>query len=169
MIRIRVLRGDISECRVDAVVNAANNHLWMGSGVAGALRRRGGPEIEDEAVSKGPVDVGDAVETTAGNLNARYVIHGAVMGQDLMTDTNIIERTTMSCLEVAQKLGISSIAFPAFGCGVGGMDPRKVAEAMKRAFRRFDRQTDLDIEISLVLFDPITHGIFLDHFHNDLP
>lgn len=166
--RFRVLRGDISECRVDAIVNAANNHLWMGSGVAGALRRRGGPGIEDEAISRGPIGVGEAVETTAGDLDARYVIHGAVMGQDLRTDIDIVERTTFSCLEVAERLGIGSIAFPAFGCGVGGMDPGKVAVAMKKAFHRFSGRTDQDIEISLVLFDSVTYGIFLDHFGNDL-
>ena len=91
------------------------------------------------------------------------------MGQDLRTDTGIIERTTISCLEVAEKLGIGSLAFPAFGCGVGGMDPKKVAAAMKRAFSSYGRRSDRDIEISLVLFDRQTHGIFLDQFSSHLP
>src|SRR5207248_11157324 len=78
-------RGDISQARVDAVVNAANNHLWMGAGVAGALKRAGGAEIEREAVAKGPVAIGEAVVTTGGELYAKYVIHAAGLGQDLRT------------------------------------------------------------------------------------
>jgi O-acetyl-ADP-ribose deacetylase (regulator of RNase III) len=169
MIKIRVMKGDISDCVVDAVVNAANDHLWMGSGVAGALRRRGGPSIEDEAVAKGPIEVGSAVETTAGDLHVNYVIHGAVMGQDLRTDIGIIERTTASCLKVAERLNVSSIAFPAFGCGVGGMDPRKVAEAMKRAFTEYYKKGGREMEVLLVLFDAKTHDIFLKHFSDQLP
>src|SRR5262249_59667831 len=91
-------RGDISRANVDAVVNAANNHLWMGSGVAGALKRAGGIEIEREAVAKGPVEVGEAVFTNGGALPARYVIHAAVMGQDLPTDQSKIRQATNNAL-----------------------------------------------------------------------
>src|SRR5215470_3650661 len=87
-------RGDISRAKVDAVVNAANNHLWMGAGVAGALKRTGGIEIEREAVAKGPIDIGEAVVTKGGALSAKYVIHAAVMGQDLQTDRSKISNAT---------------------------------------------------------------------------
>src|SRR5213083_2368328 len=110
-------RGDISQAKVDAVVNAANNHLWMGAGVAGALKRAGGEEIEREAVAKGPIAIGDAVATSAGSLPAKWVIHGAVMGQDLRTNAEVIERTTKSVLRVAEGLGAESLALPAFGTG----------------------------------------------------
>src|SRR5213083_1132559 len=110
-------RGDISQARVDAVVNAANNHLWMGAGVAGALKRAGGEEIEREAVAKGPIAIGDAVVTSAGSLPAKWVIHGAVMGQDLRTNAEVVERTTKSVLRVAEELGADSLALPAFGTG----------------------------------------------------
>jgi O-acetyl-ADP-ribose deacetylase (regulator of RNase III) len=120
---------------VDAIANAANDRLWMGSGVAGAIKRAGGAEIEQEAVSKGPIPVGEAVATGAGRLKARYVIHGAVMGQDLRTTADLISRATRSCLEVADALGCSSIALPAFGTGVGGFPLEECARLMLAAIR----------------------------------
>ena len=102
----------------------------MGAGVAGAIKRAGGEEIEREAVSKGPIAVGDAVATGAGRLPARYVVHGAVMGQDLRTNAGLIEKTTTSCLEVADELGVSSLALPAFGTGVGGFALDECARIM---------------------------------------
>ena len=112
--------GDIAAVEADAIANAANDHLWMGAGVAGALLRAGGVEIEREAIAQGPIPVGTAVATTAGRLHARYVIHGAVMGQDLVTDADLVRRTTRACLELADELGCESLALPAFGTGVGG-------------------------------------------------
>lgn len=127
---ITIIQGDITTAKVDAIVNAANNHLWMGAGVAGAIKRVGGKIIEDEAVSKGPIPVGSAIETTAGNLNAKYVIHAAVMGQDLVTNDKYIRDATKSVLELCEKLNITSVAFPALGTGVGGFPMDKCAEIM---------------------------------------
>ncbi len=118
--KLEVVEGDIAVLEVDAVANAANDHLWMGAGVAGALKRAGGEEIEAEATAQGPIARGSAVATTAGRLPARYVIHGAVMGQDLRTDAELVRRTTRSCLALADELGCASLALPAFGTGVGG-------------------------------------------------
>src|SRR5947207_4437839 len=115
--QLRVHDGDIAALEVDAVANAANDHLWMGAGVAGAIKRAGGEEIEREAVAKGPIAVGTAAATGAGRLKARHVIHGAVMGQDLRTSAELIEQTTRSCLELADELGCESLALPAFGTG----------------------------------------------------
>ncbi|PYS55688.1 MAG: hypothetical protein DMG13_02975 [Acidobacteria bacterium] len=123
-------RGDISQAKVDAVVNPANNHLWMGAGVAGALKRAGGAEIEREAVAKGPVAVGEAIVTTGGALHAKYVIHAAVMGQDLRTDQVKIREATKNALAQARELSLSSIAFPALGTGVGGFLPELAADGM---------------------------------------
>ena len=103
----------------DAVVNAANNAFWMGAGVAGALKARGGQEIEAEAMAQGPVEPGECVVTSGGRLPARYVIHAAVMGQDLRTSAALIERATRNSLALAEAR-VWSIAFPAFGTGVGG-------------------------------------------------
>jgi O-acetyl-ADP-ribose deacetylase (regulator of RNase III) len=102
----------------------------MGAGVAGALKRAGGVEIESEAVQQGPIEVGEAVVTTGGRLRARYVIHAAVMGQDLRTDQFAIAKATRSSLILARELKLQSIAFPAFGTGVGGFPPELTAEAM---------------------------------------
>src|SRR5213079_1753506 len=107
--QLRVHDGDIAALEVDAIANAANDHLWMGSGVAGALKRAGGDEIEREAVAKGPIPVGDAVATGAGRLPARWVIHAAVMGQDLVTSADAIRRATRRTLEVADELGAASL------------------------------------------------------------
>ncbi|MBU3958460.1 MAG: macro domain-containing protein, partial [Candidatus Omnitrophica bacterium] len=77
---IKIIQGDITELKVEAIVNAANNQLVMGGGVAGTIKRKGGKVIEDEAVKKGPIKIGEAVFTSAGNLAAKYVIHAATMG-----------------------------------------------------------------------------------------
>jgi O-acetyl-ADP-ribose deacetylase (regulator of RNase III) len=102
----------------------------MGAGVAGALKRIGGSEIEREAVAKGPIEIGQAVVTNGGALPAKYVIHAAVMGQDLTTDRSKIGRATRNSLTRAAELGISSIAFPALGTGVGGFPVDIAADAM---------------------------------------
>jgi O-acetyl-ADP-ribose deacetylase len=135
---IEVVEGDITELDVDAVANAANDRLWMGAGVAGAIKRAGGEEIEREAVAKGPIAVGDAVATGAGRLAARHVVHGAVMGQDLRTDADLVRRTTRRCLEVADELGCRSLALPAFGTGVGGFPLAECAAIMVAAAREYD-------------------------------
>jgi O-acetyl-ADP-ribose deacetylase (regulator of RNase III) len=130
-----VAEGDITALEVDAIANAANNRLWMGAGVAGAIKRAGGEEIEREAVEQGPIAVGEAVATGGGRLPARWVIHGAVMGQDLRTDADLVRRTTESCLRVAEELGVTSLALPAFGTGVGGLPLDDCARVMVAAVR----------------------------------
>lgn len=127
---ILIERGDLTDWEVDAIVNAANSHLWMGAGVAGAIKRKGGVIIEEEAVRQGPIEAGEAVITTAGNLPATHVIHAAAMGQDLKTDADKIARATRSSLALADKHKLTSIAFPALGTGVGGFLPASTAEAM---------------------------------------
>ena len=138
MLELEVVEGDITSLAVDAIANAANNRLWMGAGVAGAIKRAGGEEIERDAVARGPIAVGDAVATGAGRLPARWVIHGAVMGQDLATNAELIERTTRRCLEVADELGCESLALPAFGTGVGGFPLAECARLMIGAAREYE-------------------------------
>ena len=137
-VELEVVEGDITQLDVDAVANAANDHLWMGAGVAGAIKHAGGAEIEREAVAKGPIPVGEAIATGAGSLAARWVVHGAVMGQDLRTSADIVRRTTASCLRVADELGASSLALPAFGTGVGGFPLAECARLMVEAVRGFE-------------------------------
>jgi len=139
--KLEVVDGDIAALDVDAVANAANDHLWMGAGVAGALKRAGGDEIEREAMAKGPIPVGEAVATGAGRLPARWVVHGAVMGQDLRTSAGLVERTTQSVLRVADDLGAESLALPAFGTGVGGFPLDECARLMVGAVREHEPRT----------------------------
>ena len=138
---IEIVEGDITQLPVDAIANAANNHLWMGAGVAGAIKRAGGEEIEREAVAKGPIALGDAIVTGAGRLAAKWVVHGAVMGQDLRTDGELVRKTTARCLEVAEEAGARSVALPAFGTGVGGFPLEDCARIMIDAVRTYETTT----------------------------
>jgi len=159
-VTLSIVEGDITQQDADAIVNAANNHLWMGAGVAGAIKRKGGEEIEQEAVAKGPIAVGEAVATTAGNLNARYVIHGAVMGQDLKTDYHKIRQTTLSSLELASSLNLTSIVLPAFGTGVGGFPLEDAADAMIAAVEEFSVKPGTVTDVRFVLFDRDAYAAF---------
>ncbi len=128
---MRVVQQDIATLDVDAVVNAANDHLWMGGGVAGALKRAGGDEIEREAKAKGPIKVGEAVVTGGGRLKARHVIHAAVMTQFVpRTSGDAIARATRSSLARAEEIGARTVAFPAFGTGVAGFGVEECAKVM---------------------------------------
>ncbi|HKD33963.1 MAG TPA: macro domain-containing protein [Gaiellaceae bacterium] len=145
--RLEVVEGDIASLKVDAVANAANDHLWMGAGVAGALKRAGGDQIEREAVALGPVEVGTAVATGAGSLRAKHVIHGAVMGQDLRTNADLVRETTKSCLELADEMALRSLALPAFGTGVGAFPLEECAEIMVGEARAYQPRS-----LELVVF-----------------
>ena len=137
-LELEVIEGDIAALAVDAIANAANDRLWMGAGVAGAIKRAGGDEIEREAVAKGPIAVGQAVATGAGRLAARWVIHAAVMGQDLQTSADAIGSATRSTLEVADEVGAESLALPAFGTGVGGFPVDECARLMVAEARAYE-------------------------------
>jgi O-acetyl-ADP-ribose deacetylase (regulator of RNase III) len=147
VLRLEVREGDIAEVAADAIANAANDRLWMGAGVAGAIKRAGGDEVEREAMAQGPIALGTAVATGAGRLPARWVVHGAVMGQDLRTNTDLVARTTQSCLEVADELGCRSLALPAFGTGVGGFSLAECARIMVAEVLSFEPRT-----LKLVIF-----------------
>ena len=138
MVELEVYEGDITDLAVDVIASAANDRLWMGAGVAGAIKRAGGAEIEREAVALGPIALGEAVATGAGRLRARHVIHGAVMGQDLTTNADLVARTTRRCLELADELDAGSLALPAFGTGVGGFPLAECADIMVREARAYE-------------------------------
>lgn len=137
---IKVVLADITELKADAIVNAANNKLVMGGGVAGAIKKKGGKSIEEEALKKGPIGIGEAVETSAGKLAAKYVIHAATMGMDFTTDEIKIRNSCKSSLDLAEKLKINSIAFPALGCGTGGFPLLASAKIMAQEVLRHLRQ-----------------------------
>ncbi len=132
---VEIVEGDITAQAVDAIVNAANDRFWMGAGVAGAIKAKGGDEIERDAMAQGPVRPGESVVTAAGRLPARHVIHAAVMGQDLQTDARLIGRATRTALLAADARRFETIAFPALGTGVGGFPLAECAEIMLGAVR----------------------------------
>lgn len=126
---------DITSLNVDAIVNAANTRLYMGGGVAGAIKRKGGQDIEDEAVSKGPIKIGEAVETSSGGLPSKFVIHSPTMELDFRTDEKKIRLAIRAALNKAEKLGIRSIAFPSLGTGVGGFSREEAARIMVKEIK----------------------------------
>ena len=137
-IEIVVERGDITLKKADAIVNPANSLMIMGGGVALAIKKRGGEIIEKEAIKKTPVPVGKAIHTTAGNLNAKYVIHAPTMerpAQRISVDN--VKAATRAALDVANKLNIESIAFPGMGTGVGGDPEDEAAKAMVETIMEF--------------------------------
>ena len=158
---IKVVQSDITELKADAIVNAANNKLVMGGGVAGAIRRKGGKIIEEEAIEKGPIEVGGAVATSAGNLPAKYVIHAATMSMDFKTNEIKIRNSCRNSLKVAEDLKIKSIAFPALGCGVGGFPLLACAKIMAQEALKHLRETKTTLkEIIFCLYDQQAFAVF---------
>ena len=135
MSELEVLAADVTELDVDAITNAANTQLKHGGGVAAAISRAGGPQVQRESNEKAPIDLGDAVETTAGDMPARYVIHAATMELGGPTSAEIISRATHSTLTKADELGCRSLALVAFGTGVGGFPLDEAARLMVGAVR----------------------------------
>ncbi len=137
MIELEVLATDVTKLDVDAITNAANTELKHGGGVAAAISRAGGPEVQRESNEKAPIGLGEAVETTAGDMPARYVIHAATMDLGGPTSADIIERATHSTLSRADELGCRSLALVAFGTGVGGFPLEDAARLMVGAVREY--------------------------------
>ena len=135
MAELEVVAADVTKLEVDAIANAANTMLKHGGGVAGAIARAGGPEVQRESDEKAPIGLGEAVETTAGAMPARWVIHAATMELGGPTSREIIERATRSTLAKAQELGCGSLALVAFGTGVGGFPLDEAARIMVEAAR----------------------------------
>ena len=158
--QIEIVDGDIAAQDVDAIVNAANNHFWMGSGVAGAIKARGGIEIERDAMAQGPGAPGQCVVTPAGRLAARYVIHAAVMGQDLRTSADVIGQATRCALAAADERQVESIALPALGTGVGGFPLAGCARIMLDAVRSFAPRAKHLRVVRFVLFGRAAYDEF---------
>ena len=131
--RVVIIAGDLVEQEVDAIVNAANNELQLGGGVAGAIRRAGGPSIQDECDRHGPVRVGEAAITGAGNLRARYVIHAASMSLGGRTTRESLRSSMDDTFRLAQRYEVSSIAVPAVGTGIAGFPLDDCARIMAEA------------------------------------
>jgi O-acetyl-ADP-ribose deacetylase (regulator of RNase III) len=135
MAELTLWNGDICDLEVDAIVNPANVTLWMSTGVAGAIKRRGGDEIEFAAVRQAPVELGDAVVTRAGSLAARWVIHAVSLDHQRRTSAEAIDRAVRSALQRARELAIETLAIPALGTGVGGFPLAEAARITVAAVR----------------------------------
>ena len=153
MASIEVLDTDITALAVDAIANAANTELRHGGGVAGAIARAGGRVVQDESEAKAPIGLGDAVETDAGDMPARWVIHAATMELGGPTSAEIIRRATASTLAKADELGATSLALVAFGTGVGGFP---LAEAARIEVEEVRRHLDAGSGLERVVF--AVHG-----------
>jgi O-acetyl-ADP-ribose deacetylase (regulator of RNase III) len=143
---IEVLDTDITKLEVDAIANAANTQLKHGGGVAGAISRAGGPDIQAESNSKAPIGLGEAVETTGGELPCKWVIHAATMVLGGPTSAQIIRDATASTLRKADELGARSLALVAFGTGVGGFPLEEAARIEVDEVRRHLRSAGSGLE-----------------------
>jgi O-acetyl-ADP-ribose deacetylase len=141
MIKLEVRQADVTKLDVDAITNAANTQLKHGGGVAAAIARAAGPELQRESKQKAPIGLGEAVETTAGDMPARYVIHAATMELGGPTSAEIIESATRSTLRKADELGCRSLALVAFGTGVGGFPLDEAARLMVGAVRAHETRS----------------------------
>ena len=158
---IKIVKGDVTDLKADAIVNAANNKGLMGGGVAGAIKKKGGKSIEDEAVKKCPIDIGEAVFTSAGSLKAKYIIHAATMDMSFKTDENKIRSSCRNSLKVADELKVESIIFPALGCGTGGFPLLASAKIMAQEVWRYLREEKTSIkEITFCLYDQEAYETF---------
>jgi O-acetyl-ADP-ribose deacetylase len=146
---IEVQQADITKLEVDAIANAANTELRHGGGVAGAISRAGGPSVQAESSERAPIGLGDAVETTAGEMPCRWVIHAATMELGGPTSAEIIRRATASTLAKADELGAKSLALVAFGTGVGGFP---LEEAARIEVEEVRRHLDEGSELERVVF-----------------
>jgi O-acetyl-ADP-ribose deacetylase (regulator of RNase III) len=140
-----VVKGDIAQQEADALVNAANTGLRMGSGVAGALRTAAGNGLNEEAVSKGPVDLGGVAVTDAYDLEADYVIHAAAMPEGGRATAESVREATRNALAVADDLGCESLVVPALGCGVAGFDLAEGARIIAQEIDAFEPESLSDV------------------------
>jgi O-acetyl-ADP-ribose deacetylase (regulator of RNase III) len=157
---VEVLRGDLTEQDVDAIVNAANNDLELGGGVAGAIARAGGPQIQAECHAIGPIEVGDAAITGAGNLTPRFVIHAASMRLGGRTTAESLRSSTRRSLEIANQRGLRSIAFPAVGTGIARFPLDACARIMLEEVVAHSRNSSTLREVRFVLFDAEAESAF---------
>jgi O-acetyl-ADP-ribose deacetylase len=157
-----IRQGDLTDSDADAIVNAANNDLMLGGGVAGAIRRKGGPSIQAECARIGPIPLGEATVTGGGDLRARHVIHAASMRLGEATTEENLRASTRNSLARARELNLKSIAFPAIGTGIAGFPLERCAQVMLAEVRaHLGGPTSLE-RIEFVLFDSATEKIFRD-------
>lgn len=160
--KIVLRKGDLTEAPVDAIVNAANNDLILGGGVAGAIRAKGGPSIQAECDKLGPIPIGEAAITGAGKLKAQYVIHAASMRLGGRTSEKALRDSTRNSLKRAAEQGVKAIAFPAIGTGIAGFPLERCAVVMFEEIRDHLRGATPVERAEIVLFDNHALSVFQD-------
>lgn len=163
---LKLIEGNIALVDAEAVVNAANKSLILGGGVAGAIRSFGGPSIQEECNSIGPIEVGEAVITGAGKLKAKYVIHaaGPVYGEG--NEDEKLRKATRNSLEIAEKKKLKNIAFPAISAGIFRFPIKRCSEIMIKTCLDFLKKHEHPKEIILCLYGDKSFSVFeetLDH------
>ena len=158
--KILILQGDLTEMDMDAIVNAANNDLQLGGGVAGAIRRKGGDVIQRECDAIGSIPVGGAAITSGGKLKARHVIHAASMQLGGCTTAHDLRSCTAHSLRIAAEKGLKTIAFPAVGTGIAGFPLQECAEIMLREVTEHLKGPTTLEKVYFVLFDRPAFEIF---------
>jgi O-acetyl-ADP-ribose deacetylase len=158
--RIVTRQGDLTESDCEAVVNAANTDLMLGAGVAGAIRKKGGPRIQAECNKIGPIALGEAAVTTGGDLKARHVIHAAGMHLGGGVSEQSLRDTTRNSLRRATENGIKSVAFPAIGTGIGGFPLKRCAEVMLEEIRDCLKRERIPQRVEMALFDQAALSAF---------
>ena len=157
---ITLSEGDITAQPVDAIVNAANSDLVLGAGVAGAIRDKGGPSIQAECDAIGPIAVGAAAVTGAGELPARFVIHAAGMPPGGSADEASVRGAVRRGLDLANERGCSSVAIPAVGAGIGGFSAQRCAEILIAEARAHLAGETALREVRFVLFGEPMFRVF---------
>jgi len=161
--------GDITEMQTDAIVNAANERLILGAGVAGAIRTKGGPEIQDECNKIGGTFVGGAVITTAGKLKAKHVIHAVGPRAGEGNENEKLKNATLSSLKLADENNLKSISFPAISAGIFGFPIKSCAEIMlKTTIEYLNGQTQLQ-KVIFCLFGNDSYQVFAKQLKQEIP
>ena len=167
--KIEIAKGDITDIEAEAIVNAANTELVLGSGVSGAIRKKGGASIQSECEGIGPIPLGEAAVTGAGNLKAEFIIHAAGMHPGGSVDRLSLGNSTRNSLLRAEENGVKTIAFPAIGTGAGGFPAQQCAELMVEIACEYlsNQETSLK-KVYFVLFDDDTYESFKEALHKKL-
>jgi O-acetyl-ADP-ribose deacetylase (regulator of RNase III) len=158
--RIQIVEGNIALLDVEAVVNAANKHLKLGGGVAGAIRAYGGPSIQAECDRLAPIDVGEAAITGGGNLKAKFVIHavGPVSGEG--DEHAKLTRATINCPQIARDRKIRSLGLPAISTGIYGFPLQKCSQIMLRVTGDFLKENEYPEEVVFCLYGEEAYSVF---------
>lgn len=168
MTSVKFVKGDITKLGVDAIVNAANPYLKHGGGVAGAIVRAGGSIIQKESdeivMKRGPLKVGEAVYTSAGKLNAKYIIHTVGPRSGEGDEEEKLRKATLNSLSLAESLGVRSIAFPAISTGIFGYPKEKCAQVMLSAVKEYFEKGGKIEEVIFCLYDDETYNIFISTY-----